>query len=281
MNTYNKHYHISSKHKFFDINLKEIWDYKELIWLFTKRTFLVSYKQTILGPLWLIINPILTATIYVVVFGNIAKLGTDGIPQMLFYLSGTAIWSYFSACFKNSSSLFLDNAYLFSKVYFPRLVIPISNFLGAVIRFLIQLIPVFILMIYYLVTGMISPNFLLFIFIPLILIWLALIGTGLGILVSSATTKYRDLMVLSNFGLQLLMYASPIVYPLSSLNGVLRTLLLCNPLTMPIEIYRYILLGAGSISVWSIVYSLVFSLLIMSIGVLVFNKVERTFLDTI
>ena len=278
---YNKHYHISSKHNLLDFNLKEVWEYKELIWLFTKRSFLVSYKQTVLGPLWLIINPLLTSFIYVVVFGNIAKLGTDNIPQILFYLSGTAIWSYFSACFSNNSSLFLSNARLFSKVYFPRIVVSISNILGAIIRFLIQMIPVVILIIYYLIKGMINPHFALFFIIPLILIWLACIATGLGLLVSGATTKYRDLSVLASFGLQLLMYATPVVYPLSSVPSFIKTLSLLNPLTMPIEIYRYILLGNGTIYLWSIVVSLLITTIVFFAGLIVFNKVEKTFIDTI
>ena len=278
---YNRHTHISAEHKLFDLKLREVWQYRDLIWLFTKRSFLVSYKQTILGPLWLIINPLLTSLIYVVLFGNIAKLGTDGIPQMLFYLGGTALWSYFSSCLTGNSTTFTGNAHLFGKVYFPRLVMPVSHVIGSVIRFGIQMIPVAILMVYYLITGTVHPHYELWVLIPFLLLWLGLLGMGFGILISGMTTKYRDLSVLVSFGIQLLLYATPVVYPLTTVPESLKMISLINPVTMPMEIFRYILFGNGSICLWSVVLSLVVAVLIALLGIILFNKVERIFIDTV
>lgn len=279
--TYNRYTHISADHRLLDLDLKAVWQYRDLIWLFTKRSFLVAYKQTILGPLWLIINPLLTAFIYVVLFGNIAKLGTDGIPQLLFYLSGTALWSYFSSCLTGNSSTFTGNAHLFGKVYFPRLVMPVSHVVSSVIRFGIQMIPVALLMAYYLLKGAVHPHFEQWILIPFLLLWLGLLGMGIGILISSMTTKYRDLSVLVSFGMQLLMYGTPIVYPLSKVPGFLKTLALINPVAMPVELFRYLLFGAGTICVWSVILSLFITMLVAFLGIILFNKVERIFIDTV
>ena len=278
---YNRHTHISADHRLFDLKLREAWQYRDLIWLFTKRSFLVSYKQTILGPLWLIINPLLTSLIYVVLFGNIAKLGTDGIPQMLFYLGGTALWSYFSSCLTGNSSTFTGNAHLFGKVYFPRLVMPVSQVIGAMIRFGIQMIPVVILLAYYLITGVVHPHYELWILLPFLLLWLGLLGMGFGILISGMTTKYRDLSVLVSFGMQLLLYGTPVVYPLTTVPGSLKIISLINPVTMPMEIFRYILFGNGSICLWSVALSLAITVLVALLGIILFNKVERIFIDTV
>lgn len=278
---YTQHTHISADHRLFDLRLDEVWQYRDLVWLFTKRSFLVAYKQTILGPLWLIIRPILTALVYVVLFGNIAKLGTDGIPQMLFYLGGSALWAYFSACLLGNSSTFTANAHLFGKVYFPRLVMPVSHVLGAMIRFGIQLIPVAVLMVYYLAAGVLHPHFELWLLLPLLLLWLGLLGMGFGILVSAMTTKYRDLSVLVDFGMQLLMYATPVVYPLTAVPERLKVFALINPVTMPMEIFRYILFGNGSICPWSVALSLAVTVIVAFLGMILFNKVERIFLDTV
>lgn len=278
---YNRHTHISAQHRLWDLKLNEVWQYRDLIWLFTKRSFLVAYKQTILGPLWLIINPLLTSLVYVVLFGNIAKLGTDGIPQLLFYLGGTAFWSYFSSCLTGNASTFTGNAHLFGKVYFPRLVMPISNVIGSVIRFGIQMIPVAILLVYYIANGAVHPHYGLWILLPLLLLWLGLLGMGCGILISAMTTKYRDLSVLVSFGMQLLLYGTPVVYPLTTVPDFLRTIALINPVTMPIEIFRYIMFGTGSICLWSVLLSLGISLLLALLGVVLFNKVERIFIDTV
>lgn len=278
---YNRHTHISAEHNLLDLKLKEVWDYRDLIWLFTKRSFLVAYKQTILGPLWLIINPLLTSFIYVILFGNIAKLGTDGIPQLLFYLGGTAMWSYFSSCLTGNSSTFTGHAHLFGKVYFPRLVMPLSQVVGSVIRLGIQMIPVAILMVYYIAKGAVHPHFELWILLPFLLLWLGMLGMGCGILVSGMTTKYRDLSVLVSFGMQLLLYGTPVVYPLTTVPDFLRTAALINPVTMPIEIYRYIMFGTGSFCMWSVLLSLAITVIVAFLGIILFNKVERIFIDTV
>ncbi len=276
------HIHIDASHKWFDLHLDEVWRYRELIVLFTKRSFQVSYKQTILGPLWLFINPLLTSLVYVILFGNIAKLSTDGIPQILFYLFGTALWSLFSSCLSNNASTFTSNANLFGKIYFPRLTIPLSNLFSSMIRFGISMILVCVLLVFYIFKGMIFPHFSHWILIPFLLLWIAWIGMSCGILISSLTTKYRDLNVLVSFGLSLWMYASPIVYPLSQLpKGWIRTLVEINPLTSPIELFRYALLGQGTFSFWSLFFSLILTLVLGLFSIVIFNKVERNFVDTV
>ena len=277
------HTHISSKHKMFDLKLKEVWQYKDLIWIFTKRSFTVAYKQTVLGPAWLFINPIFTSLIYTFLFGGIAGMDTDGIPQLLFYLSGNAMWSLFSSSLTKNASTFTANAGVFGKVYFPRLTTPISNSLASIIQFFIQFIMVAAVLVFYTITGEVNPNWvLLLVVLPFTLIHLSVMGMGLGIIVSSMTTKYRDLSVLVGFGVQLLMYATPVVYPLSQLDdGILKTIIMINPTTMPMELYRYALLGQGTINILFYVISLVFTLLVIVFGIMIFNKVERNFMDTV
>lgn len=276
------HTHISSKHKWFDLKLKEVWQYKDLIWLFTKRSFVVQYKQTILGPAWLFINPILTSLIYTFVFGGIAGMSTDGIPQIIFYLSSTAIWTYFAGCVNKNATTFTANANVFGKVYFPRLTMPISNVLGSAIQFGIQFLLVIGVLVYFVITGEVHPNWWAFVLIPAVLIHLGIMGMGFGIIVSSMTTKYRDLTVLVGFGVSLWMYATPIVYPLSQLgDGTFKTILMINPVTMPVEIFRYAVLGQGTIDYLFFAISLAFTLVVMIFGTMVFNKVERTFMDTV
>ena len=276
------HTHISSKHKLLDLKLKEVLRYRDLIWLNTKRSFTVQYKQTILGPVWLFISPIFTSLIYTFVFGGIAKMSTDGLPQILFYLPGTAIWSFFSSCLTENANTFTANAGLFGKVYFPRLTMPISNVLSAAIRFGIQFIMVMVFLIFYTITGEVSPNWHLFWIIPLTLIHLGIMGMGIGIIISSMTTKYRDLKVLVGFGVSLLMYATPVVYPLSQLsNGWMKTVVMLNPITMPIELYRYALLGVGTINWLYYAISIAFTFVVIVFGIMIFNKVERNFMDTV
>lgn len=278
----NYHIHISSKHKWYDLKLKEVWGYRDLIWLNTKRSFTVQYKQTVLGPAWLFLSPMITSFAYAFVFGGIAKMSTDGLPQILFYLSGTAIWSFFSSCLTDNANTFTANAGVFGKVYFPRLTTPISNVLATLIRFAIQFILVMIFLFFYTFSGEVSPNWLLFWVIPLVLIHLGGMGMGIGIIISSLTTKYRDLRVLVGFGVSLLMYATPVVYPLSQLDeGFLKSIIMINPITMPIELYRYVLLGVGVINWIYYAISLVFTFVILTLGIMVFNKVERTFMDTV
>ena len=284
---YNKyHSHISSKHKWFDLKLKEVWQYRDLIWLFTKRSFVVQYKQTILGPAWLFINPIITSLIYAFVFGGIAGMGTDDVPQIVFYLTSTAIWTFFSGCLTKNAQTFTANSGVFGKVYFPRLTTPISNVLSSAIQFFIQFAMVMVFLVIFVVRGEVNPNWWAFSLIPLVLIHLGMMGMGLGIIISSMTTKYRDLTVLVTFGVQLWMYATPIVYPLSQLgerfnNEALKTILMFNPVTMPVEIFRYAVLGKGTIDYLFLGISWAFTIVVLIFGIMVFNKVERTFMDTV
>lgn len=274
--------HIRAKESPLNLKLGEVWKYRDLIFLFTRRNFATLYKQTILGPLWLFINPVLTAIMNMVVFGGIAKLGTDGVPQLLFYLASTAIWSFFSNCVTANAGTFTGNAGLFGKVYFPRLTVPLSNILSNSIRFGIQMILVLVLMAYYTVFGTLQVHLFRWLLIPLILLLLGLMGMGIGILISSITTKYRDLSVLVGFGVGLWMYATPVVYPLSELGeGTLRSLILWNPVTAPVELFRYCLLGAGSVLPVELAVSFVFTLALLFLGIVVFNRVERTFMDTV
>ena len=280
------HTHISSKHKFFDLKLKEVWQYKDLIWLFTKRSFVVKYKQTILGPAWLFLMPIITSLIYTFVFGGIAGIGTDGVPPILFYLAGTAIWTYFSTSLTQNATAFTANANVFGKVYFPRLTMPISNVFSALIQFGIQMILVVVFLVIFIIRGDVTPNWISFWMIPVVLIQLGMMGLGFGIIVSSLTTKYRDLTILISFAVQLWMYATPIVYPMSQIsekfnNDVLKTIVWINPVTSPSEMFRYALLGQGELNVFYIVLSWIFTAVVLIFGILLFNKVERTFMDTV
>ena len=281
MDAYKSYTKITAKHRLLDLKLGEIWGYRDLIVLFTKRSFQVSFKQTILGPLWLFLNPLLSSVMHMVVFGNIARLGTDGLPQMLFYFSGNALWGYFSSCVTKNASTFTDNAPLFGKVYFPRMVIPISNMLSAAIRFLIQMIMVAVLLIFYTVTGVVHVRPAVVILLPLILIWLGALGLGTGIIISSLTMKYRDLGILVTFGIQLWMYGTPVVYPLSTISGLLRTLILINPASAPMELFRWALLGVGSPEPWSVALSAALSAILVFLGLVLLNKVERNFMDTV
>lgn len=276
------HTHISASHKWFDLKLDEVWRYRDLIILFTKRSFAVSYKQTILGPLWLFINPFLTSIVYIILFGNIAKLSTDGLPQILFYLASNALWSLFSVCLTNNASTFTGNAGLFGKIYFPRLTVPISNVFTAIIRFGITMSMVLVILAFYCITGAVTPNWIYWLLIPFILIWIGALGMECGIIISSMTTKYRDLSVLVSFGVSLWMYATPVVYPLSQLpEGMLKTIIEINPVSAPIELFRFAVLGKGTIVPWSIALSAGFTAIVGLLAIVVFNKVERSFIDTV
>lgn len=283
MQKLSKHYvRITSKHNMFDLNLKEVWKYRDLIALFTKRNFILKYKQTILGPAWLFINPLISSLIYTFVFGGIAGIGTDGVPSVLFYLASNAIWIFFSSAVTQNAATFTGNANVFGKVYFPRLTVPISNILSGMIQFGIQMLMVIAFLIFYLVRGEVSPNWAAWLLIPIVLVHLGMLGMGCGIIISSMTTKYRDLAILVGFGVQLWMYATPIVYPLSELgHGWMRIVLLINPATMPIEIFRYAVLGQGTIEPIYLALSWVITIAVAIFGVLIFNKVEKTFMDTV
>ncbi len=276
------HTHIEPKSGWFDINLKEIWKYRDLIWLFTKRNFILIYKQTLLGPAWILLQPLLSTLIYMVVFGGIAGISTDGLPKLLFYLSGTAMWGYFSACLTKTASTFTANSRVYGKVYFPRLVSPISTALSAAFNFLIQFALFLLIWAYFILRGAITPNYIAILTLPLILIFLGMLGLGFGIIISSLTTKYRDLSMLVTFGVQLWMYITPVVYPMSTVdNGLLRTLIMLNPVTCAMEAFRYIFLGVGQIDLLYWCISVAVMLVVTLVGILIFNRVEKTFMDTI
>ncbi len=275
------HTHISSKHSLFRLNLKEVWTYRDLIWLFTKRSFVVSFKQTILGPLWIFLTPLISALIYAFVFGGIAKIPTDGVPTVLFYLTSNAVWIYFSSCVTNNASTFTANAHVFGKVYFPRLTVPISNVLSSVIRFGVQFVLVLGFLSYYLITQQIQPNWLFWLLLPLVLLHLGVLGLGVGIIVSSLTTKYRDLSVLVTFGVSLWMYVTPIVYPLENAPEMVQTILMINPVTQPVELFRYAVLGKGTVLVVPYLILIAVTLVVLLLGIIIFNKVERNFMDTV
>ena len=276
------HTHISSKHRWFDLNLKEVWRYRDLIVLFTRRSFVLTYKQTVLGPAWIFLNPLISSIIYAFVFGGIAGIGTDGVPQLLFYLCSNAIWIFFSSCVTKNAQTFTANAGVFGKVYFPRLTTPISNVLASIIQFGVQMILVLLFLAYYLAKGAVSPNWWAWLLIPVVLVHLGVMGLGFGIIISSLTTKYRDLAILVNFGVQLWMYATPIVYPLSQLgDGLMKTILLINPVTAPVELIRYAVLGRGTIVPAYLALSWAITILVAVFGVMLFNHVEKTFMDTV
>lgn len=276
------HIHISSRHRWLQLNLKEVWRYRDLIWLFIKRDFTVSFKQTILGPAWIFLTPLFTSIVHAFVFGGIAGIDTNGIPTLLFYLFGNAVWSYFASCLTSNANVFAENAYVFGKVYFPRLTTPISNVLSAAIRFGVQMFLIAGFMIFYLITGVLHPNWALCLMLPLELIHMGILGMGCGIIISSMITKYRDLSILVGFGMSLWMYATPVVYPLSTLaDGWVKTILLINPVTSSMELLRLALLGDGSIYWWAYGLSWALTIALGLFGIMIFNKVERTFMDTV
>ena len=281
-NVQNNYTRISPDRKWSDLRLDEVWRYRDLIILFTRRTFALTYAQTILGPIWLFLNPFLTSIMFTLVFGYIAGIQTDGVPKFLFFLCSTAVWNFYSACVSENARTFIDNASLFGKVYFPRLTIPISRVAAILIRFLIQISMVLVLLFYYCYTGRVNPHFELWILLPFLLLQLGMMGMGVGIIISSLTTKYRDLAILVTFGMQLWMYGTPVVYPLSQLpQGWMRTAALINPVTAPVELFRFILLGEGFFLPAPYAWSVVFTLLAAILGMAIFNHVEKTFLDTV
>jgi lipopolysaccharide transport system permease protein len=268
-----------------DINLREVWKYRDLLWMFVKRDFTAQYKQTILGPLWHFIQPLFTTVVFLVVFTNIAKISTDGVPPVLFYMSGITIWNYFSSCLNATSNTFVANAGIFGKVYFPRLVIPLSTVMSNIVKFGIQFLLLLAVMLWYKISSTslnLSQPLSTRVLIPTIIAIMAGLGLGLGIIISSMTTKYRDLTVLIGFAVQLLMYATPVVYPLSTITSdKLRFWITLNPLTPLVEAFRYAMLGVGSFDVASFGYSIGFMVITLFIGLLIFSKVEKTFMDTV
>lgn len=271
---------IKPKSKLLDLQLGELWKYKDLIIMFVKRDFKTMYKQTVLGPLWIIINPLLTTIMQIFVFGNIAGLSTDGTPQFVFYLSGNAIWLYFSGSFTKTANTFVNNSAVFGKVYFPRLVTPISVTLSGLVTFAVQFVVLIISVIYYYIQGTVSPNDYLLL-LPLLLLELAMLSLGCGIIISALTTKYRDLSILVTFGVQLWMYGSAIVFPISSLPEKLANILLLNPVVPIVETFRYGVTGNGSIPWHFLLLSMVETVCVLFIGIIIFNRVEKTFMDTV
>lgn len=265
----------------FDVNISELWHYRDLIGLFVWRDFVSIYKQTILGPLWFVIQPLLTTVVFTIIFGNIAKLPTDGLPPFLFYLSGVIAWRYFADCLNNTSNTFVSNAHIFGKVYFPRLTVPVSVVISNLISFGIQfLLFLGYFLFYWQSSSVIRPQPVLLL-LPVLIIQMAALGLGFGIIVSSMTTRYRDLTHLVGFGVQLWMYATPVVYPASSLPDKWRFLLLLNPMAPVIEGFRYAFLGSGSINIHSWLISLAITTCILFIGVILFSRVEKTFMDSV
>ena len=279
---------IKPRNGLFEVNLKEIWNYRDLLTLFVKRDITVQYKQTVLGPLWWVIQPALTVIMYMVVFGGIAGIPTDGVPQPLFYLGGVCMWQYFADCLNRTANTFVTNSAIFGKVYFPRLIMPIANVTSNLVRFGIQFGLFVVVYIYYAFKGMApSPNWYFLLF-PLLVVMLAGLALGFGIVVSSLTTKYRDLQILFTFIVQLWMYATPIVYPLSQVAGRkelgldLTTLMCLNPVTPVIETFKYGALSAGQFIGWGwLAYSFVFMIVLLGLGILIFNKVQKSFMDTV
>lgn len=265
----------------FDLHLADLWRYRDLIMLFVWRDFVSQYKQTILGPLWHIITPLISTLIFTIIFNRVALIPTDGLPPFLFYMCGLTAWNYFSDCLNRTSGTFVTNASIFGKVYFPRLTVPVSVVISNLVKFGIQFTLFLSLIAFFTLRGSkIAPNIFI-LFTPYLLLLMAAMGLGAGIIVSSLTTRYRDLQVLVGFGVQLLMYATPVVYPLSTVPDKYRWVLLINPMTSVIETFRYAFLGNGSFNIASLSYSTGATLVILFLGILLFNHVEKTFMDTV
>lgn len=278
-----EHYttHIKAKNGWFDIDIRELWQYKDLVWLFFKRNYTTRYKQTILGPLWLVLNPLITVTLYSVVFGGLGKLSTDGVPHFVFYLCSNAIWHFFAACLTQTSATFTANASIMGKVYFPRLVMPISSVLTGMLDLVIQLAILVVVMVGYAVTGYrfaIGPTLLC---APLLILQTGMLGLGFGIIVASLTTKYRDLAVLVSFGVSLWMYATPVVYTAGLIPEKYLGLYMINPMSPIMECWRNAVIGSGTFywGYWAMSWA--FTLAVLALGVMLFSHIEKTFMDTV
>ena len=275
---------IKPREKLWQVDMKELWRYRDLCMLFVRRNITTQFKQTILGLLWYIIQPAMTVLMYMVVFGGIAKIPTDGLPQPLFYLSGICLWQYFNDCLSKTSSTFTANAGIFGKVYFPRMVVPISTVISNLLRFAIQLglfLVVYVIYQIFIIPGQIHTNWYALL-LPLLVLMLAGLALGFGILFSSLTTKYRDMTLLLDFFIRLWMYATPVIYPLSTItNEKLRFIMSLNPLTGIVEAFKYGMLGEGQFSWGMLGYSFGFMVVLLSVGIVIFNRVQRTFMDTV
>jgi lipopolysaccharide transport system permease protein len=272
---------IKPKTGLFEIDFRELVSFKDLGVMFVKRDIVTQYKQTVLGPLWFFLNPILTTVMYMVVFGGIAKIPTDGLPQPLFYLSGICVWNYFSTCLSKTSSTFITNQGIFGKVYFPRLIMPLSTVVSSLYVFGIQLLLFVAFYVYYLIIGVSVIPTIHILLLPILVIMLAGLSLGFGIIISSMTTKYRDLSILFTFVIQLWMYATPIIYPLSMMSPQKQWIAALNPVTSIVETFRYATLGTGTFSWLQLGYSFAFMCGVLGIGIVVFNKVQRSFMDTV
>lgn len=272
---------IRPKRTWYDINLSEVWKYRDLVLIFVRRDFVAGYKQTILGPLWYIFQPLLTTIVFTIIFDKFAHISTNATPSVIFYMTGITAWNYFASCITKTSGTFINNAGIFGKVYFPRLTVPVSIVISNLITFCVQFLFMMGFWVYYYLIGAniyITPYIFL---IPVLLLLTALMGLGFGIIISSLTTKYKDLQFVVNFGVQLLMYATPIIYPLSSIPDKYKIIIMLNPMTSIIETFKYALLGRGTFSWEMLGYSGIFTLVILIIGLLLFNKIEQRFIDTI
>lgn len=268
----------------FDLKFNDLWNYRDLLVMFVKRDFVSFYKQTVLGPLWFFIQPIFTTIVFTFVFGNLAGISTDGLPQQLFYLTGITSWNYFSDCLTKTSTVFKDNANIFGKVYFPRLIMPLSIVVSNLVRFGVQLLLLIFMMIYFCFFSVQGSDFHVtyaILFFPLLVLLMALLGLGLGLIITAITTKYKDLTFLVTFGVQLLMYGTTVIYPLSSAPEKYKKIIELNPMTSIIEAFRYAFLGKGEFTFWSIGYSIIITLIVLFFGILIFNKTEKNFVDTI
>lgn len=272
---------IKPKSGWFDIHLRELWRYRDLIMLFVKRDFTAVYKQTILGPLWFIIQPLFSTLVFTVIFGRVAKIPTDGIPHVLFYLAGIVMWNYFSSSLSKTSDTFYANAGMFGKVYFPRLSVPISVVITNLITFAIQFAVFLFLLAYYYLQGMAFSVHWTAVLLPLLIVQMAALGLGTGIIVSSLTTRYRDFVYVVSFGVQLWMYASPVVYPLSQVPGKWRAVYLINPMASVIETFKFMFIGAGGVSVYEYGIGLGVTAVLLFAGIVLFSRTEKTFMDTI
>jgi len=272
---------ISAQHNLLNIPFSEIWRYRDLLLLMVRRDFVALYKQTILGPLWFLIQPILTTIVFTIIFGNIAKISTDGLPHVLFYMSGITCWNYFAECLTKTSETFTANASIFGKVYFPRIIMPLSIVVSGLLKFAIQFLLFGSFILWFYATGTsvhITPAIFLF---PLLVLIMGMLSLGLGMIISSLTTKYRDLRFLLQFGIQLMMYATPIIYPVSSVPEKYHWLIFSNPMTAIVEAFRYGFLGSGALNITTLIFSGVVSIFILAIGTIIFNRVEKTFMDTV
>ena len=271
---------IESRHSLLDLNLKELWHYRDLLVLFVRRDFVTVYKQTILGPLWFFIQPILTTITFTIIFGNVAQLSTDGAPKIIFYMAGITLWNYFSTCLTTVSGVFNANASIFGKVYFPRLIMPLTIVISNLMKFAVQFLLFICFVVYFTLHNQIQPNSWILL-TPFIIILMALISMGIGLILSSMTTKYKDLNQLIGFGVQLFMYATPVIYPSSSVPLDYQWVVELNPLVGLFDYMRFAYLGVGEFTILDLVYPSIFSIVILAIGVLVFNKTQKTFMDTV